>query len=793
MDHEQPRRRDLSALFFITTAIISLEICFLRLFSVTIWYHFAFLAISLAMFGIACAGLLVYLFPARFPAEGLRGRLAAEAVAMTVAIDASLFCYLKLVPLYHFSFRAADLLVLAAMVLVLIVPFFFGGLIMAQMFRHWAPQINKIYAYDLVGSSLGCLVGFVALSRMSGPDAILFVALLPVIASLLFGGVPARSKRSWLSWATLAAGSALLAINIGYAPLRVDFAKGQQEPPKLFEAWNSFSRVAVFDYRQPRPFLYNNYLDLQVANPGQYMLQIDASAASPLTRYDGDPRKVQFLRWDITALQYLLRPTGDALIIGLGGGKDILTALLYDYDSIVGIEYNPIIIDLITEHFRDFTGDIYRAPNVEVVQAEGRNYVRSTGRQFDILQMTLVDTWAATAAGAFAFTENNLYTREAFDDFLARLKPEGLFSCTRYIFRPPRQSLRMLVLADAALRDDGAANPAEHIVMLTSEFADVGVVNMLVKKTPFSPQQLADVEMMADKLGLTFLTSPRLNQPTAYADFLRTRDKQAFIDSYPYDISLTTDDRPFFFHQVRPRDFFRVLFQAARSADPGDAMGNQSIVILTSLLLVLFFLTLVFFAGPLGLRARYPRRSFLSLMYFLVIGLGFMFIEIPLMQKFILFLGHPLYALPVVLLSLLLFSGVGSYFSQLLLDRFGRLGLAAMFLAVAALCVGVSYLSPLMFHYFLRFSVPFKIVLTILSILPLGFCMGIPFPSGVRYLNETKDQLIPWAWSINGAAGVLASVAAVFVAIAAGFAVTMSVGAGFYLLGALLALKIGKA
>jgi spermidine synthase len=778
---DRPSAFDFGGIFLATAAIIDLEICFLRLFSVTIWHHFAFLAISLAMFGLACSGLYVYLFPRRFTDDRTRAQLPRFGLSFAASVVASLALYLKLYPHYHFSAQGGDLLVLAAIVIVLIAPFFCGGLVLAAMFRRWPAQIGRLYGFDLVGSAFGCLAAFASLSLLSGLDAILLAALFAAASSFAFGLATGAARPRWLAGAAALGVALLLAANARFGFLAVTFTKGQKEPPKLLERWNSFSRVAVFDYNQPEPWMYANLSRVHHPNPGQKVVQIDASASSVITHFDGDLTKVDFLKSDITTLQYFLRPTGRMCTIGLGGGKDVLTALQFDYDEIVGVEYNPIMIELVTKNFRDFAGDLYRRPRVKIVQAEGRSFLRATPLRFDALQLALTDTFAATAAGAFALSENNLYTVEAFTDFLRTLKPDGLLSCSRYHLRQPVQSLRLLVIAREALLALGATDPLAHIVAITTSDKDAAVVNFLIKREPFTNVELDAIDAAASQLQVVILASPRRAAPI-FAGYWQAADKGAFVRDYPYDISASRDDRPFYFYITKTRD----LLRAARTA------GNPAATILVSLTLVIFALTLAFLFGPLAWRARYPRGSLLSLLYFAVIGLGFMFVEMPLLQKYVLFLGHPMYALPVVLLSLLLFAGVGGALSEKLFARYARNGLTAAFVGVALLVGALINVLPSLFHHLLQWDISLKIAVTVATIAPLGLAMGAPFPGGIRFLHERKGELIPWAWGVNGAASVLAAVTAVAASLAGGFTLVLSVGGLLYLLGAALSRVVGE-
>lgn len=438
------------------------------------------------------------------------------------------------------------------------------------------------------------------------------------------------------------------------------------------------------------------------------------------------------------------------------------------------MEVNPIIArTVMQQRFRAFNGDLYNRPEVHLVVNDGRSFVRGSAERYDSIQATLVDTWAATAAGAFTLSENNLYTREAFADYLTHLTDDGLLTMTRWRNDPPREFLRLLVLGRSALTKLGVTQDhARHFYVAS----DARMATFLLKRTPFSPEEVASLDAYVEAAGLTRLFSPLADDDNAYAHFLRTADWRQFVARHPDDISPPSDDRPFFFYTVRPE---RLLAAAARFSQLSrDNLGLVllllslavvGVLVLAFLVLPLFLLRRDVLAGERGVKLRF-------LSYFIAIGIGFITVEIALMQRFVLLLGRPVLALVVILFALLVTSGAGSYLSRR--TRAARLPrviarntLVLAGLLVAALCG----LTPL-FALLAGAPLAVRVAVAVALIAPLGLCMGSFLPLGVAGAGERLAPLVPWAWGINGAASVLGSVLAMVLAMNAGFDLTLGAG-----------------
>jgi hypothetical protein len=411
------------------------------------------------------------------------------------------------------------------------------------------------------------------------------------------------------------------------------------------------------------------------------------------------------------------------------------------------------------------------------VVEDGRSYVRRSKEKFEVLQATLVDTWASTAAGAFALSENNLYTSNAFIDYLKHLTPNGIMAFTRWGFKPPRESLRIVALARAALTQLGEPDAADHVLVFREDLQKLNgwgaQDTIIVSRSRLSQSDIEKAKQAAAHARIELVYYPGTNEANAFRDLLLSKDLNAFFDSYPFDVRPVSDDHPFFFYTVQPRDIWHFLTSASKES--ADYKINKAVPLLFGLLLISLLATLLILILPPILLGRnvIPRDdgAVRSLLYFLCIGAGYILIQVALIQKFVLFLGHPTYALTVIIFSMLISSGLGSFFSNRIVQA-SMLRLTAVLICIAG---AVTLLSGIV-------------------IAPMGFLMGMPFPSGLRRLKAVLPETIRWAWSINAAASVLGSAGAMVLAIYCGLSNTLLAGALCYLLALTAALlsPLGK-
>ena len=776
-------RAALAGIAAVSAALLMTELALTRIFSVTMYYHFAFLAISIALFGLSASGVFVYVLRHRLEGASTRELLAAGALAHAIATVIALACLVRI--RVGLNYTPANFALMLAIYSLAALPFFTGGALVALAFARMSERINVLYAADLLGAATGCLILIPLLNWLGAPGVVLTAAGLSACAAVLF--TPGASRRRVGIIAAGLFAIPLLAQAVGLGPFDVTDTKGHEGDRILFNKWNSFSRVAVYDRPHGDWSLSPKFTG---ARGDSLFMDIDSAASTPILRGTSDPPDAAYLKYELTALAYHLveRPTGfTALVIGPGGGRDLVSALQFGAQHVEGVEINPIIVrDVMLGQFRDYSGGIYAHPRVRVHVDDGRSFVRRSADRYDVIQASLVDTWAATAAGAYTLTENSLYTSEAFGEYLDHLTDDGYLTVTRWVF----DGLRLVSLAQEACAARGL-DTSRHLAIVRHG----RVATFLLKKTAFTPPEIARLERVSQDLGFTILYAPGLLPPlvveepaemrrtgTSAADYRRlilAPDRRAFYDSYPLDISPTTDDRPFYFHTTRLRNQFQVAF--------GRSMlfGNGLSALLT-LMGISAVLVTIFIVGPLVVGGERPEAGWGGcLVYFASLGAGFMLIEVSLLQQFVLLLGHPVYSLTVTLFSLLLGTGLGSLLSRRVArEQVRRIGLVAIACVVGAAIVAVAAV-PAIIDAAISWPLPVRLALASAVMTPVGVVMGVPLPSGMRILSSSRPAIIPWGWGMNGAFSVVGATLAVFIAMNWGFSATLLAGAVVYLTAAL--------
>jgi len=513
-----------------------------------------------------------------------------------------------------------------------------------------------------------------------------------------------------------------------------------------------------------------------------------------MTRWDGDVGSLGWAQFDVTSLPYHLR-SGDVAVIGVGGGRDILTALWGGSTSVTAIEVNGILVDLLEGRARHYAR-IADRPEVRLVHDEARSYLSRTPARFDVIQMSLTDTWAATGAGAFALSENGLYTLEAWKVFFERLKPGGVLSVSRW-FSPAdvSETSRLLALAIGALLEHGIEEPAAHVALLSVD----SVATLLVSITPFSSRDVETLREVARRYEFAIRVLPGSPSPHERLRDIAGSRSWAELDAATadprYDYTPPTDDRPYFFNILKPGSFHRVD-EIGGFGVGGVLVGNSRA---TTTLVALFGIAICLVAGiivtPL-LRAGPPRMGGAafawSALYFALIGLGFMLVQVPFLQRFSVYLGHPTYTFSVVLFSMILFAGLGSLLSdRLSID--GRTWHVGIPIGIAASLAGLVVALQSVFDATLPLGLPVRCLVAAGLMAPTSLLAGFCFPFGMRLVDRVARDATAWMWGINGACSVLASILAVGISLWAGIHVSLLLAATLYLALAGVAWRIDRA
>ena len=771
-------RAALAGIAAVSAALLMTELALTRIFSVTMYYHFAFLAISIALLGLSASSVFVYVMRGRLEGASTRELLAVAALTHALATVLALACLVRI--RVGLNYTPANLALMLVIYCVAALPFFTGGAVIALAFARLSDRINVVYASDLLGAAAGCLILIPLVNWLGAPGVVLMAAGLSACAAVLFTPAPSRRRVATIVMVLFAIPTGAQAL--GLRPFDVSDTKGHQGDTILFSKWNSFSRVAVYDRSHGDWSLSPTF---KGERGESLFMDIDSAASTPILRGTGNPAESAYLKYELTALAYHLleRPQGfSALVIGPGGGRDLVSALLFGARTVEGVEINPIIArDVMLGRFRHYSGGIYEHPRVRVHVDDGRSFVRRSREQYDVIQASLVDTWAATAAGAYTLTENSLYTSEAFGEYLDHLTENGYLTITRWVF----DGLRLVSLAQEACESRGL-DAAKHLAIVRHD----RVATFLLKKSPFTSSEVAQLERVSQKLGFAVLYAPGLQPPlaieepvemqrtgTSAADYRRlilAPDRHAFYASYPLDIAPTTDDRPFFFHTTRLKDQFQVAF--------GRSMlfGNGLSALLT-LMGISGALVMVFIVAPLAMDGGRPAVGWSGwLGYFAALGAGFMLIEVSLLQQFVLLLGHPVYSLTVTLFALLLGTGLGSLFSRRVPS--GGVRRTAMLAIVCVISAGIIAVAavPAIIDAAIAWPLAARLALAAAVMIPIGVLLGVPLPSGMRILSARRPALIPWGWGMNGAFSVVGATLAIFIAMNWGFSATLLAGSGIY-------------
>ncbi len=780
-----------AGLFFVALSTLMYEILLTRIFSVTMMYHFAFVAISVAMFGMTVGALLVYLRPDRFPTDRPAEQLARWGTAFPILIAFSFLTELSIPFRVHPSIVA--IYGIALTYVVVAIPFVASGVCVCIALTRYPSGVSRLYAIDLAGAALGCVALVYVLRLTDGPTAVFVVAFLAAIGGWCFA-----KAAGWRGGLALASCIALGLFAFGHTllvwrqfpVLRILYIRGSFEARPLYEKWNSYSRVRVNGVPEalvtPSGWGLSERLpqDLKVH---QLQMDLDVSAGTVITGYSGNPAEIEHLKYDVTNIGYYIRPDARALVVGAGGGRDVLSALAFGARSVTAVEINSDVLGTVNHRFGDFSGHLDRDPRIRFVNDEARSYIARSTDRVDFLQISLIDTWAATAAGAFVLSENSLYTREAWHVFLNHLNDDGILSASRWYFRAgPGEMLRLAALASASLRDFGVADPRRHLIIVRNmnlaNKPDVpdGVGTLLVSRRPFTDAEINRIEDVSKRLGFDVVLSSRAALDDSFVQVTSADGFAPLVHNYPVNISPPTDNSPFFFNQLRFRNLFNLQL-----LDFGKQTHNmRAVFVLAVLLATVTILTALCIVLPLMLTAD---RAALTgklplLVFFIAIGLGFMLIETSQMQRLIISLGHPTYGLTVVLFALLLSSGVGSYLtSGISDDRAGPAGIVRL-TALLAVLVVFGLITPSIARWTESATTPVRVAAAVALLFPPGLAMGMAFPLGMKLASNRAAELTPWLWGLNGAASVLASVLTVCIGLAWSISAAFWSGAVCYLI-----------
>jgi len=784
-------------LFLLSAAALTFEVTLTRIFSVAQFYHFAFMIVSLALLGFGASGTFLTLFPRLKDREPSRVLMALGwGFALTAVGSYALTLHVP-----FDSFRIAhdrrQALVLALHYVALSTPFFCSGAAVGLLLAGRPGHIRRTYAANMTGSAAGCLLAVAVPSLVGGEGSVLLSSALGILAAAAFSLQVPRGRRGVAGvgrplCSAAQAGLALVVLLAAFRPpafleirlspyKSLSYALLYPDARLIFRRWNGFSRVDAVRSESIRS-LPGCSFRCPAQPPPQVGLTVDGDDLSPVSHLSPGFTALPFTDCLLTALPYRLRPGARALVLEPRGGFDVMVALAEGAKAVTAVEANPLIVEAVRAQ-RAWAGRLYDDPRVTVVVDDGRVYARRARERYDVVVLSLTAPQRPVTSGAYSLAEDYRYTVEAFADYLARLDQGGLLVVSRWLQVPPSEAIRAFALAVEAVERAGG-DPRASIVALRS----YQQMLILVRRGPFTPAELESVRAFAaprafDLVYLPDLDASEVNRynvlpaPDYYRaclGLLEARDRGAWYRDSTFDVRPPRDDRPFFGHFFKWRQAADVLAMAGHVWQP---FGGAGYFVLLALLALAVAAALLLILLPLAARGRGggPRGASpgVPLVYFGLLGLGYLCVELPFLQRFILFLGHPAYAMAAVLFALLLFSGLGSLVSH-------RLPLWLVLLLLPVLIAGYAWGLPLLFEATLAASFGMRLGVAVVAQAPLGLLMGMPFPKGLALLERRSPGLVAWAWGVNGAVSVVASIVAALLALSWGFSAVLALGAACY-------------
>ena len=744
------RRLIFSGIFLTSLSGLVLEIAITRIFSAAIWYHFAFVAISVALLGLGASGLFVQ-FRQRKINENWAGNLTIfSAVGITVVTPIALLVmhllssHITYLPLFMSLFAA---------------PFFFIGVIISSAFNAFATVAGRLYSADLIGASVGALLVILLLTIMGGEETILMVGLIAAIAAILFSLAAKDRKKIIMSIAFVGFASSLLFVNASTQLFAIQTDPYVQKDLPIYlrehpgahivkTQWNSFSRIDVVEGGSGNEGLVAKIF-------------IDGGAGTNIISWDGNLASRQDLSGWMQYLPFKMMGNPKVLVIGSGGGRDVVAALVSGSKDVTSVEINPIIYHTV-ESYGDAAGNVYHHQYVRSYIDEGRSFVTRSTEKYDIIYIPFVDTWASVSSGGLSVSENFLYTMEGFQQYYDHLTDNGKIVVVRWLIDSPRfvSSFTQLLEKNGIPQNE----VYKHLIIVTANSyeKDPSITMVILSKAPFTDSEISFLSSSFSQKGYMQILVPGQTAIEPYQDFLNGKiSTEQFYDQFPTKVYPVTDDNPFFLSFEKPLP-----------------------VILQGLLYASFIIVAIFLLVPFAWMRKSPEeRNNLSLSsimpYFAALGTGFILIELSLMQKLILLLGNPTTTLAILLFTLLVSCGTGSLVSSRIM-KVGAKNLVFVIAGIAA--IGTLYAVLLQPFIYTVIAEPFEIkaLIAVGILAPIGFLMGMPMPTGMRMIKAHNPKHVPWMWAINGAFSVLGSVLSVTIAILQGASYALMLGISIY-------------
>ncbi len=772
----------------VSASALAYEVLLMRLFTIIMWHHFAYMIIALALLGYGISGFVITMVQ-----RPLLPRFRAAYLGCLLLFGvSSVSCFLAAQALPFNSeailWDARQIGYLAAIFLVLTIPFLFAASAICLAFMQFGEQVSRVYAADLMGAGIGSLGIILVLYFLFPQSALIVISITGMLAAIIASQELQVTRDRGRAFISI---SLLLMLVVANTPVELEMSpyKSLQQTMRIsgtrlvVERSGPMGLLSVVEStRFPLRHAPGLSLNADQEPPPQLAVFTDGDNLTAITGFTGDRRRLAYLDDMTSALPYYLKPINKVLIIGAGGGADVLQAKYHRAGHIDAVELNPQLIDLVNDKFRAFSGALYEQDDVTLHIGEARGYLTESAGQYDLIQLSLIDAFNASSSGLYALNESYLYTIEGLQLYLEHLSDEGYMAITRWVKIPPRDTLKLFATAVEALRASGVEQPGKQLVLIRGWQTGT----LLVKKSAFTDRELTALQAFCEArlFDVAYMPGIRKQQVNRYnileaplfylgATALLSRQRETFMDDYKFNLRPASDDRPYFHHFLKWSTLPEML---ALRNQGGMALFEWGYIILVATLIIAVMASVLLVITPLVVYRHIYRGSpgnvsrYRVLLYFFAIGLAFLFIEIAFIQKFILFLHHPIYSVAVTLAAFLVFAGLGSYWSRRLAagnPDFKVVRKAVPGIVVVSL-VYVFTLPPL-FAVATNLPIAAKVIVSIALVAPLAFFMGMPFPMAITSLARHAPSLIPWAWGVNGCASVISAVLATLLAMHIGF------------------------
>ncbi len=788
--------------FFTSFSILSYEIAFTQVFAYSQWHNLSSLIITMALLGFGSSGSVVSILHKRIEKD-YAIYFFGTTLLFPIFLGAGFIISSQLMfnP-YEIGFAPKQILLFFLYFVLMGLPFFLGGIVICIVFLRYS--ISKTYFANLAGSGAGALVavgGAYLLHPYNIMAGIIMFATLPAIIISFYG----RKKSVCITGVVVVFNFAILFMILLSPQFKtasqyksISGALNMPESEIVFEAYSPLSVVQVVEAKGLR-----STAGLSLVSPFQVPVQkgifFNADSMSPITPFGDAPDEIRYLEYLPSYLPFYISDENSrnrVLILGAGGGESILKSVLGKFKKIDAVEIHNRVISLMKNQFAGFSGNIYNRANVCIFHYDARSFIKETKEQYDLIDLAMIDGYNAAASGVYALNESYLYTIESIREYFHHLSDTGLLSISRWVVTPARDNLKIFNMAVAALKQEGVKDVEKHLIAIRS----LQTITLLVSKRPVSTEMINRTRTFARQRLFDLVHIPgirktevnkfiKLETPVYYNAMqqLLSSSSQSFIDGYDFDISAATDNRPYFYNFFKP-GVIRNILTYGPSQIPVTEWGY---LILLIILLPVLAVSFIFILLPLLIshkRARGIRK--IVFFYFSLIAVGYFFIEMPLIQKMILFLGHSSYSIAVIIAGLLFFTGIGSLASDRLFSDDKRILISTLFICLITFFYLL--LMETLFAFFMVFSVGVKVFIVLLMMAPLGFFMGVPFPQGLTAIKEIEKEAVSWAWAVNGFFSVISILLATVFAVTMGFRAVFLIACICYLAAGILSLGFRK-